>query len=263
MITGKSGGLYGERFYSEARQDGSRRSARRILSWLLPMVAARSAADVGCGTGTWLAVCRELGVNDVLGLDGPWVPRDRLAIPPECFKETDLRQPFAVPRRFDLALSLEVGEHLPQDCARGFIESLAKLAQVVLFSAAVPGQSGTGHVNEQWPAFWEELFAECGFQAVDCVREQFWEDDAVEPWYIQNALLYVQRSALAQYPGLAADARVGSHVRALVHPRLFLGRVAELSDARNYSLRRIIKVAPFLTWRALAMRVRKKTKALR
>lgn len=207
MTSPQPGSLYAARFFSADRQDGSRRSAEVVIPWLLRMVPARSVADAGCGTGTWLSVCREQGVADVLGLDGPWVPRGRLAIPAECFRETDLRRPFAVERRFDLALSLEVGEHLPAECAEGFIDSLTKLAPLVVFSAAVPGQGGTGHINEQWPAFWERLFAQCGFQALDCLRDKFWDDDTIDPWYVQNTLLYVEASAAEQYPALAGAPR--------------------------------------------------------
>jgi len=34
------------------------------------VIEAKSVVEVGCGGGTWLAVFRELGVRDIVGLAG-------------------------------------------------------------------------------------------------------------------------------------------------------------------------------------------------
>jgi hypothetical protein len=65
---------------------------------------------------------------------------------------------------------------------------LCELAPVVLFSAAVPGQGGHGHVNEQWPAYWVERFSSLGFHCSGALRWRFWRDERVEHWYAQNLL---------------------------------------------------------------------------
>jgi hypothetical protein len=61
-------------------------------------------------------------------------------------------------RTFDLAICLEVAEHLPPEAAEGFIDSLTRLAPVVLFSAAITFQVGNQHLNGQWPDYWATLF---------------------------------------------------------------------------------------------------------
>src|SRR5262249_50066622 len=154
----------------------------------------RSIVDVGCGLGTWLAAFRELGVTDVVGIDGEYVDRDLLEIPQEQFREVDLSAPFSLDRTFDLAISLEVAEHLPPEAAEAFVESVARLAPVVLFSAAIPFQSGNHHLNEQWPDYWTTLFRRHNYVPIDCIRGKIWDNYEVEPWYVQNSLIFADTS---------------------------------------------------------------------
>ena len=155
-------------------------SARRIVPYVAGLVAPTSVIDVGCGDGAWLAAFLEAGVEDVLGIDRPRGETDRLLVPPHRFAARDLATSVGVDRTFDLAICLEVAEHLPVTRAASFVAELARLAPVVLFSAAIPFQQGEGHVNEQWPMFWADLFARHDLVPVDCIRARFWDDDAVE-----------------------------------------------------------------------------------
>lgn len=181
-----------------------------------------SAVDIGCGVGSWLAAARELGVEEILGMDGKWVNRAQLQIPQDCFIERDLDQEIDVARRFDLAISLEVAEHLAPQRAQGFVHSLTALADFVLFSAAVPGQGGTGHVNEQWQDFWLALFAGEGFTALDLVRRATWDEPAIPLWYKQNTLLYVKNERL---PDLAPRVKEPGLPLRIIHPDLYTRRV--------------------------------------
>jgi SAM-dependent methyltransferase len=228
---------YNNPFY-EGIGPGSEASARRILPVVLDLVGARSAVDVGCGDGSWLQVLRELGVHEVVGVDGPWA-LDKLKIDRSSFVPLDLSSPLGLERRFDLALSLEVAEHLPAAVAPRFVQQLTELAPVVLFSAAVPGQGGTGHVNEQWPDFWAQCFAEHGYRLVDVLRGRFWDDPTIEPWYAQNAFLFASEEACAASPGLAAAADQGPHLPLrVVHP----GTLARRESSVN--LGEVLRVLP-------------------
>jgi SAM-dependent methyltransferase len=211
---------YTEGFF-DSHDEGMHASAEVIVPRLLELLAPRSIVDVGCGTGTWLQVARERGVEDVLGLDGPWVRPDSLEIPPECFQVVDLTAPLSLDRTFDLVLSLEVAEHLPPTKASDFVDHLTALGPIVAFSAAVPGQGGAGHTNEQWPAYWNELFAGRGYEAVDCLRPAIWDDDAVEWWYAQNLLLFGRPAALKKVRRLRKDPTRGRTPLSLIHPRRF------------------------------------------
>jgi len=216
-----------ERQFYQAIGEGARRSAGEMLGIVLEYIQPRSVVDVGCGTGAWLASFGATGTETLLGLDGPWVDLDLLEIPRESFRITDLTQPVSLDRQFDLVVSLEVAEHLPPSAADTFVETLTSLGSVVLFSAAIPYQGGTRHLNERWPSYWFPMFAARGFRAVDCLRSRLWRNTALEFCYSQNSYFLVRTSELTRWPALAEAAR---HLPAepldLVHPRLFLQSTA-------------------------------------
>lgn len=198
--------------------DGSRESAAVVVPHLLRLVAPQSVVDVGCGLGAWLAVLAEHGVEDVHGVDGPWVDAHLLEIPAAAYEAVDLHEPLALGRRFDLALCLEVAQLLPPAVADQLVRSLVGLADVVVFSAAIPGQGGIGHVNEQWPRHWAGLFASHGYVATDPIRARVWDEPDVKWWFAQNTACYVAAAALERYPALQVAACEGGSPRSLVHP---------------------------------------------
>ena len=193
--------IYPPDFYNNRRAHTAH-AAARLLAALPQNLARRSVADIGCGTGTWLAAALADGATDAFGIEGDWVTRDMLDDPRIVFAPQDLEQSFTLPR-VDLALSLEVAEHLSPARAAGFVADLVALAPAILFSAAIPGQGGVGHLNEQWQSYWAALFARHGYQPFDLLRPQIWTDEAIPAWYRQNAVLYLDQataSALALTP---------------------------------------------------------------
>jgi SAM-dependent methyltransferase len=233
---------YDAAFFDAVHSTASR-SAAVVAPLVADLVEPTSVVDVGCGLGAWLARFSELGIDDVLGLDGDHVERERLVIPEDRFRAVDLGLPFELERRFDLVVSLEVAEHLPPDRAAGFVDSLTALGPIVLFSAAIPGQGGTGHVNEQWPTYWARLFSERGFALVDALRAQLWENKEVAWWYSQNIVLYVREPELRRRPRLKRET---AQPLRLVHPALHELRTEELRWERNTAAarRRLEQVVP-------------------
>jgi hypothetical protein len=169
---------------------------------------------VGCGDGSWLAVFRKLGVEQIFGIDGEYVDADLLQIPKDSFHALDLTKPFKIQRTFDLAVSLEVAEHLPPESAASFVDSLARLAPLVLFSAAIPFQGGANHLNEQWPDYWVRLFQQHGYVPVDFIRGRIWQDESIDWWYSQNTLLFAEERS--------ESAKTNLNQLRLVHPRQYL-----------------------------------------
>jgi SAM-dependent methyltransferase len=218
---------------------GSMESARVTVPLVLEEIEARSVVDVGCGLGAWLAVFREHGVENLLGYDGPWVDRSRLLVTPGEFRAADFHEPLTVDRWFDLAVCLEVAHLLEPKHAERFVESLVSLSDVVLFSAAIPGQGGLHHVNEQWPSYWAELFRSRGYVATDPFRAALWEHPDVKWWFAQNIVCYVTPSALERLPGLAR-ARCATAPLPLVHPGCLERYAEELQEqeARHRTARR-------------------------
>ncbi|MEA2133199.1 MAG: hypothetical protein QOC68_1108, partial [Solirubrobacteraceae bacterium] len=227
---------YDEAFFAGMRS-GVRRSADAVLPRLFELVPVRSLVDVGCGWGTWMRAALDLGVTEVAGVDGEWVDPDELEVPAETFRRADLAGPLDLGRRYDLAISLEVAEHLPEAAAPGFVASLVAAAPIVAFSAAIPDQGGRGHVNEQWPAYWAELFARHGYEPVDALRPLLWEDEGVDWWYAQNLVIYASPDALDRLPALGTHPQRGRKPLALVHPRRLAGEVGDLAQAKALAAR--------------------------
>lgn len=65
--------------------------------------------------------------------------------------------------RVDLAFSIEVAEHLPTDLEEAFVSYIVSQSELVVFSAAHPGQGGQGHINEQPPSHWRKIFRKFGY----------------------------------------------------------------------------------------------------
>ena len=118
------------------RDKVARNSARACVPLLLNAFTPASVVDLGCGQAHWLSVWKELGVEDVLGVDGPGVRENStLLISEDKFLEHDLTKNLDLSRTFDLALCLEVAEHLPPKTARTLVDTLTRLAPIVVFSA--------------------------------------------------------------------------------------------------------------------------------
>lgn len=107
--------------------DDSARSARAVVPLIVRLFTPESVVDVGCGSGTWTRAFKEAGVKAVLGVDGAAVREDQLLVEAVEFHRQDLGRPFRLKRRFDLAVSLEVAEHLPAKRAKGFVADLCRL----------------------------------------------------------------------------------------------------------------------------------------
>lgn len=177
---------------------------------------------MGCGTGSWLKVFKEgHGIHDILGIDGANVKASQLLIPAGHFFEHDLRNQFDLSRKFDLVICLEVAEHLIESSASTLVESLCRHGENIIFSAAIPGQGGQNHLNEQWPDFWQQKFAHHGYGCVDAIRPLIWHDGRVDLWYRQNIFIYTRDKCIL-------DMHSGRGVNAVIHPDLWSLKIQSL-----------------------------------
>jgi SAM-dependent methyltransferase len=182
--------IYDNTFFEDISQS-SLSSAEIIVPIINKFISPTCVVDVGCGLGAWLAIFQINGVNKNLGIDGDYVDREKLLISKDKFLPINLNYPFEINEHFDLAICLEVAEHLHSKNSKSFVNSLTRLAPIILFSAAVPGQGGINHVNEQWPDYWAKLFKEEGYTILDPIRPIIWKDHRVAWYYRQNCFMYI------------------------------------------------------------------------
>ena len=211
-------------------------TARKLVPVIASILHPQSVIDVGCGVGAYLAEFKRLGINDLQGVDGT-LPDDRvLMVSPDLIMIRDLRKPLSIGRKYDLVLSIEVAEHLPSYCSDTFVDSLISLGDVVVFSAAIPRQRGTYHINEQWQDYWARKFANRGFGHSTTLREMIWADDELDPVVRQNIILY---SCFSLDPSSLTELESQSlRELRIVHPELYLMRTApgRLKDLIKFTI---------------------------
>jgi len=182
-----------------------------------------------------------------------------LLIPKSCFFAHDLTQYVNAERRFDLAVSLEVAEHLDKKYARNFVATLVNLSSVVVFSAAIPSQNGAHHVNEAWPDYWAKLFKEHEYVPIDCIRESIWNSEDVAWWYAQNIIVFAEKQYVLKNSKLRrALERTRASQLSIVHPRKYLEAIRRIEDLKGSTLglRQVLRMLPRVRIKAVRKRLK-------
>ncbi|MDY6994897.1 MAG: class I SAM-dependent methyltransferase [Pseudomonadota bacterium] len=220
-------------------------SANALIPIVFDLIRPSSVIDIGCGDGTWLSLISEHGINNYLGVDGDWIDKDLLQIPKENFKVADLTKPLEIEKKFDLAISLEVAEHLSSEYAELFVKTLTRVSNVILFSAAIPFQGGTKHFNEQWQSYWAKLFLEKGFRPVDIIRNKIWNNENILPFYKQNIVLYIKDYKFNKFSFEELDKVEAPSILDKVHPEIFEMKMQAYEDSMKFksTFKRLIKGA--------------------
>ena len=190
---------------------------REVAPLIMELIGPSSILDVGCGIGTWLKAFEQLGITDYCGVDGSYVNRNLLQIPQNKFHPQDLRQEWSLNRKFELVISLEVAEHLDEQFAEHFVNTLVRHGDVIIFSAAIPKQGGQNHVNEQWLSFWKNKFDTVKYTLYDVLRPMIWTNSKVDVWYKQNMVVFCKEG----HPLNDKLKPLSSGYVDVVHPDLF------------------------------------------
>ena len=145
------------------------------IQYVVERFQPESVLDIGCGVGIYCSLFKYLGVNEVMGIDG--VEPQNSVLDSNEYQKVDLHEQFALGKKFDLVLCLEVIEHLRPDATATVLDSIESHAKdLILISIAEPGQPGHGHINcisiteilRLWGARgWQpDLTASLGFRAL-------------------------------------------------------------------------------------------------
>jgi SAM-dependent methyltransferase len=196
------------------------RSRDVVLNLLKRMgIPMQSVVDFGCGLGHWGRDFYSKFGGMYLGVDFE-VPMDQLVIPKEYYQEHDLRTPFMSDTTFtsdgkyELVLCLEVAEHIDETYADQLVDTLCRVGKYILFSAAIPGQGGVNHVNEQWQSYWSKKFWDRGlFLHKTDIRREIYNDSDVAVWYRQNLMLFTMDHQ---------DSYDGGYKPDFVHPDMYM-----------------------------------------
>lgn len=225
---------YNDSFFSELER-GSFVSAQKILPIVNSLIQPKSVLDVGCGVGHWLKVCLdELAIEDIQGIEGPYVKDEFISIPIQNLLKADLKKEINLNRKFDLVMSMEVAEHIPEEFADTFVKTLTNHGDFILFSAAIKGQLGTYHINEQMPEYWASKFEAHNYIAVDIVRPRIWNDKEIAYWYRQNTILFVKENVLNNFSQLAEIAKITDpNFLTRIHPEKYFAYVDEHKQLKS------------------------------
>lgn len=171
--------------------------AERLAELLQSMYKPKSVADIGCATGLYLAPFHKKGI-DVVGIDyaPDVIDKSVLQIPKSKVKVADITKKPPKMKKSDLAICLEVFEHIPATGADTAIKFLTKTSDTIVFSAAQVGQGGEGHINCQPKSYWAEKFWENGFILdIKATKELIltMANGYHMGWFVKNAGVYVKR----------------------------------------------------------------------
>jgi SAM-dependent methyltransferase len=201
------------------------KDAEHIVPFIIKLFNPASVLDVGCGLGHFLMAFIDSGISDVTGIEGEWLDKSKLVIDENVVQIKDLEKPFHLERKFDIALCLEVAEHLSENAAEQLIASLTAHSDVIIFSAAIPEQGGQNHINEQWINYWELLFNKRGYKLYDIIRPFIWNIPDIFWWYRQNIIVCINSTKEVNFKT--------PPVNNYIHPELYLSKIHEINALKE------------------------------
>jgi len=137
-------------------------------------------------------------------------------------------------------------EHLRPERAEGLVDDLCALSDVAMYGAAIKGQGGDQHVNEQWQSYWVSKFLRRGYLAYDVLRPAVWSNPEVTCWYKQNTILYVKRGSPAHVEIAARFSEPSTRMFDVVHPETYDHHLATKRGLRRLE-KNIMRIVSQLT----------------
>jgi hypothetical protein len=150
---------------------------KQLLGW-----GVTEVKDFGCGPGAYVDYFRAHGLH-ALGYDGN----------PNTNNFSDSCHVVDLSKRVELGpvvavISLEVGEHIPEEYEDTFIDNLVRHAERYLVLSWFPRKGhGTGHVNERSNEYVIEKLAARGFKPVPEITIRL--RDAATLWWFKESLM--------------------------------------------------------------------------
>jgi len=195
-----------ERFFEKTFRPDRQESYKLIVHYIMKRVqpALKSVVDYGCGAGWFLYYFKkDFGITDILGLE-PSPSAVTIADPSvrENIRPLSLTDTIIFHREFDLALNVEVAEHIDKKFADRIVKNITRYTNLLVFSAATPGQGGYEHINEQPFEYWRSRISSCGFSFKEEETQrfrQFLKKNKAKKWYCNNLAIFRKENGNANF----------------------------------------------------------------
>jgi 2-polyprenyl-3-methyl-5-hydroxy-6-metoxy-1,4-benzoquinol methylase len=190
--------IYNDEYFAKTIEPSAASAAPVIVRTAMRDFAPSAVLDVGCGTGAMLAGFRSAGCR-VRGLEYADAAIEFCRNRGLDVTKFDLEKDEAAPSTgpYDLVISMEVAEHLPESVADRYVALLASMVApggALVFTAAHPGQGGTDHVNEQPAEYWQAKISARGLvfdpARTTAWREEWKQSSQVESFYFENLMVF-------------------------------------------------------------------------
>lgn len=157
-----------------------------------------SIIDWGCGIGAYLESGYNNNIQHLKGIDigGDTVKNYTPQHIIKYIEYTDCTLPLYF-GEYECVISLETGEHIETSNSLQFVKNIINSKAkngTIIFSAAQPGQKGTGHINCQPKTFWLDIFGTFGVNIdLNLTKEVigYWEGLGA-PQYLLNNLMILK-----------------------------------------------------------------------
>ena len=135
----------------------------QTMNWFLDKFTVSSVVDFGCGIGSYLECAHDRGF-EVKGFE---ISEAAKKYTPERIQKfityQDCTEPIVI-KKYDCVISFETAEHIDPSGTEQFVENIVNATGgYLLFTAAPPGQQGTGHINMKAKEYWLDQFSELAY----------------------------------------------------------------------------------------------------
>lgn len=149
--------LYNDEFF-EWHVKHAREYSIKTMDWYIEKYKPESVCDFGCGIGSYLESCYNHGIK-FYGIE---ISKAAKKYTPKHIKARIFYYDCTLPllcEVYGTVISFETAEHIDPNGTDEFIDNvICRVGNHLLFTAAPPGQEGTGHINLRPREFWIEQF---------------------------------------------------------------------------------------------------------